>query len=146
MTVQIPAPIIQPAGLGCGPIEALAQQLYDELHMGGYSVLFEDVKKVVIDTTTFYAGWAPLDVQFKRTGPITIDEFIPLSADEWSLILPLCRAHCDLLQARLAEASRSMGVEMFGMSVSEATQIHNQRTDELPRLAFCCAPWTVGED
>lgn len=145
MTVQS-TPIVKPAALACGPIEVLAQQLFDELSLGGYSILFEDVKKVVVDTTTFYAGWTPLEVQFKRQGTITIDESIPLSADEWSLMLPLCRAHSDLLQARLAEAARSMGTEMFGLSVSEATQTFNQRTDELPRLAFSCAPWTVGED
>ncbi|HDX6138849.1 TPA: hypothetical protein RP454_003669, partial [Acinetobacter baumannii] len=45
-----------------------------------------------------------------------------------------------LLQARLVEATRGLGVESYGLSVSEAQQNYNEKKDALPKLAFCMAP------
>ncbi|OVO01900.1 hypothetical protein B9S52_18660, partial [Acinetobacter baumannii] len=52
----------------------------------------------------------------------------------------LVKAHCDLLLARLVEFTRGLGVESYGLSVSEAQQNYNEKKDALPKLAFCMAP------
>lgn len=41
---------------------------------------------------------------------------------------------------RDSSTSRGLGVESYGLSVSEAQQNYNEKKDALPKLAFCMAP------
>ncbi|MEO4113898.1 hypothetical protein ACOKPE_08000 [Acinetobacter baumannii] len=123
-----------------GSIQQLSEELYKEYQLSGYSILLDDIVKAFLDETKYYAGWAVLDCQTKATTSIELNETIELSGDEYVIIQPLVKAHCDLLQARLVEATRGLGVESYGLSVSEAQQIYNEKKDALPKLAFCMAP------
>ena len=77
--------------------------------------------------------------------PVMIDQNLTIDAYEWSIIEPVVRAHCDLLQARLVEGSRSLGGDGFGIQVSEAQQNYTMERDKLPRLAFVAPPYTLGK-
>ncbi|MCZ2981738.1 hypothetical protein NYY70_16120 [Acinetobacter baumannii] len=123
-----------------GSIQQLSEELYKEYQLTGYSILLEDIVKAFIEETKTYAGWATLDCQAKAITSIELNETIELNGDEYVIILPLVKAHCDLLQARLVEATHGLGVESYGLSVSEAQQIYNEKKDALPKLAFCMAP------
>ncbi|MBE2171019.1 hypothetical protein IIQ44_03760 [Acinetobacter oleivorans] len=124
-----------------GSIQQLSEELYKEYQLTGYSILLEDIVKAFIEETKSYAGWAAaLDCQIKATTSIELNETIELNGDEYVIILPLVKAHCDLLQARLVEATRGLGVESYGLSVSEAQQIYNEKKEALPQLAFLMAP------
>lgn len=124
-----------------GSIQQLSEELYKEYQLSGYSILLEDIVKAYIEETKAYAGWAEyLYCQTKATTTIELNEAIELNGDEYVIILPLVKAHCDLLQARLVEATRGLGVESYGLSVSEAQQNYNQKKEELPKLAFCMPP------
>ena len=123
-----------------GSIQQLSEELYKEYQLSGYSILLDDIVKAFLDETKYYAGWAVLDCQTKATTSIELNETIELSGDEYVIIQPLVKAHCDLLQARLVEATRGLGVESYGLSVSEAQQNYNEKKDALPKLVFCMAP------
>ena len=123
-----------------GSIQQLSEELYKEYQLSGYSILLDDIVRAFLDEAKYYAGWAVLDCQTKATTSIELNETIELSGDEYVIIQPLVKAHCDLLQARLVEATRGLGVESYGLSVSEAQQNYNEKKDALPKLAFCMAP------
>ena len=70
------------------------------------------------------------------------DKNIVLEGFEWGIIEPCLSANCDLIQAQLVEASRSMGGDGFGMSVSEAEQAYNQAKELMPKNAFVEPPFS----
>ncbi|MFK6686377.1 hypothetical protein Q4372_18100 [Acinetobacter baumannii] len=123
-----------------GSIQQLSEELYKEYQLTGYSILLEDIVKAFIEETKSYAGWATLDCQTKAITSIELNESIELNGDEYVIIVPLVKAHCDLLQARLVEATRGLGVESYGLSVSEAQQNYNEKKEALPKLAFLMVP------
>lgn len=131
-----------PALVG-GTIADISGRLHLELQMSGYSLLLDDVRDVISTQTLFYAGWATLEAQNRSTVPIALDDSLTLDAYEWGILEPLCRAHCDLLQARRMEGSGSLGGERFGLSISEATQIYDQQRADLPQNALVIEPYSL---
>ncbi|OJU92174.1 MAG: hypothetical protein BGO19_12450 [Acinetobacter sp. 38-8] len=125
-----------------GSIEELATTFYQKLQMKGYSLLVEDVTNALIEETKRYAGCATLRCQRGSTNIIIIDKTIVLEGFEWFIIEPCLSANCDLIQAQLVEASRSMGGDGFGMSVSEAEQAYNQAKELMPKNAFVEPPFS----
>ncbi|EPF2489683.1 hypothetical protein ACSP9A_002213 [Acinetobacter baumannii] len=123
-----------------GSIQQLSEELYKEYQLSGYSILLDDIVRAFLEEAKYYAGWTVLDCQTKASTSIELNETIELSGDEYVIIQPVVKAHCDLLQARLVESTRGLGVESYGLSVSEAQQIYNEKKDALPKLAFCMAP------
>ncbi len=105
-----------------GTISELAALYHQKLTLKGYSLLPEDVETAFIEEVKRYAGWQSLTCQKSSAVPIAVDEHLILEAFEWVIIEPCVKANCDLIQAALVEASRSMGGDGFGMSVSEAEQ------------------------
>ena len=129
-----------------GTVADLSAQLYLELQGGGYSLLQVDIQQAILLEVQYYSGWAVLEVQKKAAAiPVMIDQNLTIDAYEWSIIEPVVRAHCDLLQARLVEGSRSLGGDGFGIQVSEAQQNYTMERDKLPRLAFVAPPYTLGK-
>ncbi|MDF2417316.1 hypothetical protein GWP85_07275 [Acinetobacter beijerinckii] len=125
-----------------GSIEELAMIFYQKLQMKGYSLLAEDVTNALIEETKRYAGCATFRCHRGSAGVITIDKNIVLEGFEWFIIEPCFSANCDLIQAQLVEASRSMGGDGFGMSVSEAEQAFNQAKELMPKNAFVEPPFS----
>lgn len=131
-----------------GSISELATLTFQKLQIKGYSLLEVDVTTALLEETRRYAGWATLVCQRGSTSIIRIDENLVLEAFEWVIIEPCFIANCDLIQAQLVEASRSMGGDGFGMSVSEAEQAFNQAKELMPKNAFVAPPFsfkTFGE-
>jgi len=129
--------------LTAGTIEKLAQILFEELQMSGYSILIDDVQAAIVCQTRYYAGWAALEVQYSATAAMNLDISLPIAAYEWSFIEPVVRAHCALLQAQRVEGSSSLGGERFGLTESEARTLYNEAREKLPKDAFVAAPFSI---
>ena len=131
-----------------GTIRRFCQNLYDELLTSGYSLLPEDIENVALDDAKKLAGWARLDAQTVDDDNVepaffelTLD--ISLLADEWVLVEPVIRAHCDLLQARRMEGSQALGVQAFGVSSSEANQLYQGLLEQMKKEAFVHEPFSI---
>lgn len=131
-----------------GTIRQFCQTLYDELLTSGYSLLPDDIENIALTNVKKLAGWARLDAQMLDDDSIdpaffelTLD--ISLIADEWVLVEPVIRAHCDLLQARRMEGSQAMGVQAFGVSSSEANQIYQGLLEQMKKEAFIHEPFNI---
>lgn len=133
--------------LNLGTLEVLAGQLHNELQGVGYSLLQSDIEQAVLLEVQYYAGWALLEVQRQSSTPMAVllNKSVTLDAYEWAMIEPVVRSHCDLLQAKLVEGSRSLGGDGFGLQVSEAQQNYAMEREKLPKLAFIAPPYTVGK-
>ncbi|MFC4953077.1 hypothetical protein [Acinetobacter puyangensis] len=125
-----------------GTIETLATQLHDELSGAGYSLLIDDVINIALMEAQYYSAWAVLEAQRNATMIIPFDKNITLEAYEWAVIDPVLRAHCDLVQSRLVEGSRSLGGDGFGLSVSEANQIYLEARKTMQLEAFVEPPFS----
>ena len=126
-------------------IADIALQLHEELNGSGYSLLLADVEKVILAETQIYAAWALLECQKQQQSSL-LDHDTTLHAYEWAIIEPVARAHCDLLQARLVEGSRSLGGDGFGLQVSEAQQNYLQAKEMLAKSAFVAPPYSLDTD
>ncbi len=93
----------------------------------------EQLKALAIAATEFYAGYAMLS-QAQSSTDISIDTIITLS--ELALIKRLFLLYIERETALQLEASRGLGVDVFGRSVSEVISEINLYEAELPRLAF----------
>jgi hypothetical protein len=125
-----------------GPISKLAELYHQKLTLKGYSLLQDEVQTAFIEEVKRYAGWQSLTCQKNATAPIEVDENLVLEAFEWVIIEPCVKANCDLIQASLVEASRSMGGDGFGMTVSEAEQAYEAEKEKMPKNAFVHPPFS----
>lgn len=97
-----------------------------------------------VAATRYYAGYANLVVNDDVDPPLPeIDDTTDLSNSEWALIKPLFMLYVELETAIQLEASRGMGVDVFGRSSSEIRQDINQIQMEFPKNAFSQAIITV---
>ena len=125
-----------------GTISELAALYHQKLTLKGYSLLQDEIQAAFIEEVKRYAGWQSLTCQKSSIVPIAVDEHLILEAFEWVIIEPCVKANCDLIQASLVEASRSMGSEGFGMSVSEAEQAYEAEKEKMPKNAFVQPPFS----
>lgn len=131
-----------------GTIQDAAQELYDELLTTGSSVRLSEVVKVLITNTKKYAGWSG-ELQHH---PSVKDDDKPLlivtantvlGVDDWLIIEPMVRAHCDLVQARRMEGAQGLGVNPTGITTSEALQLYKDAVEQMKREAFQGQPFSV---
>lgn len=131
-----------------GTIQDAAQELYDELLTTGSSVRLSEVVKVLITNTKKYAGWSgelqhyPSDSADDKP-LLTITANTVLGVDDWLIIEPMVRAHCDLVQARRMEGAQGLGVQPTGMTTSEALQLYKDALELMKKEAFQCQPFSV---
>lgn len=132
-----------------GTVLDIAQDLYDELVTSGSSVTLEDVIKVVITNTKKYAGWSgelqhcPSDKEDCKAPLLTITENTVIGVDDWIIIEPVIRAHCDLVQARRMEGFQGLGGQPSGLSSSEALQLYKESLEVMKKEAFQFQPFSV---
>lgn len=112
--------------------------LTDELVLSGYSLSVEDVMAVVMAAIYQLAGWGRFDDD--------ISPNMSLLMDDWVIIEPVIRAHCDLIQARRMEGVQSLGMTTFNILASEALSLYNQAIETMKKEAFCQEPFTVALD
>ncbi|WP_394211168.1 hypothetical protein [Psychrobacter piscatorii] len=132
-----------------GTIEDAANDLYDELLTTGYSLLLSDVVKVFIINTKKYAGWSgelqhcPKSDESCDKPLLVIDKNTVLGVDDWVIVEPVIRAHCDLVQARRMEGAQNLGVQPAGMSSSEARQLYDDAVKTMQKEAFQFQPFSI---
>ena len=135
-----------------GDIRLLSELIYNELLTSGYSLTSDDVDEVFLDAVKKYTGWARLDAQFvddlvgNQSHYFNLSPDTRLLADEWVVIEPVVRCHCDLLQARRVEGSQSLGVQAFGISSSEANQLYTMALETMKKEAFYHEPFSIESD
>jgi hypothetical protein len=84
-----------------------------------------------IAATWFYAGYAKI-----VSAPVTIDESTEISVSEWAVIRPLFLLFIEREQALQLEASRGLGIDVFGRSVAEVEGDIKNAEIEMPGKAF----------
>lgn len=104
-------------------------------------ILDEDqVKAQATQAARFYLGYAAI-ASLEVAGELTAST--ELSNSEWAVIGPLFRLYVERENARALEASRNMGLEVYGRQVDTIEQDIVRIEDDLPRRAFSQAPVTV---
>jgi hypothetical protein len=106
-----------------------------------------------IAATNFHAGYAnlaahlALPIADPPPDPPTpypaIDGTTELNVSEWALIRPLFLLYVEREEARQLEASRGMGIDVFGRSTAEIEADITQKHLEYPHLAFIYEVETV---
>ncbi|MCH2003623.1 MULTISPECIES: hypothetical protein [Acinetobacter] len=124
-----------------GTVDELAELVFQELLLSGYSLGLDDIQNVIQAECRFYSGWAMFEAQ--KDSVIKIDGNLILDSYEWSILEPVIKANLDLKQAQRMESIKSLGGQEFGLSVSEARQIHKEERDAVPKLAFIEEPYSV---
>lgn len=90
-----------------------------------------------IAATEFYAGYANLETNDGVDPPLSVvDANTDISYSEWALIKPLFVLYLELEASTQLEASRGLGVDVFGRSSSEVQQEIAQYQMEMPQKAF----------
>lgn len=128
-----------------GTLSELADTLANKLMLSGMSLMPLDVLTAIKTETSFYMGYADLDAHVNAVPAVVHDE-LQLTYSEWAVIEPVVRANCDLVQAYRVEASRSIGAESFGLSVSEAQQNYMLVRDNFAKNAFVSPPYSLNFD
>lgn len=108
---------------------------------GGLVLDEPEVTKAMLKAVRFYAGCAEIKYFIGQSTPITpmlsqIDSNVTLTPSEWSIIQPLFNAYVDHENALRLEASRGLGLDVYGRSSSELASEIKQLELDLPRKAF----------
>lgn len=128
-----------------GTIAELSENLFLEYGLVGYSVTPEDIVIALSNDFAFYAGWAKTYTQ--QQGLATkIDSTQIISINDWAILMPVIRAHCEVIQAKRMEGSGSLGLERFGLSVPEAEQAYKDAIQEMQKNAFVEKPFCLDLD
>lgn len=105
----------------------------------------DTVEKMLKKAVVFYCGFAELtnlpavtpSIHSGVTGTSLIsDPDIDLTPSEWSIIRPLFELYVEKENALHLEASRSLGVDVFGRTASEVAQEILQAEEAFPLKAF----------
>lgn len=91
-----------------------------------------------IAATRFYAGFAEL-----ATPGVSIGANSRITDSEWALIRPMFLLYIERESAIHLEASRGLGVELFGRQVSEVAADIERAEAEMPMKAFSMVITTV---
>lgn len=121
-----------------GTLQDAAEELYEELLTTGSSVLLSDVVKILVTNTKKYAGWSGELQHYPSVNDdekplLIIDANTVLGVDDWLIIEPVIRAHCDLVQARRMEGAQGLGVQASGMMTSEALQLYKDAIEVMKK-------------
>jgi len=97
------------------------------------------VEAQAIAAVSFYAGYAALNMNaaLLPTDPVpVIDVTSDISVSEWAIIRPLFMLYVERENALHLEASRGMGIDVFGRTTSEISSDIQMLEDKIPLLAF----------
>lgn len=94
----------------------------------------ESVLAQAIAAASFYAGYASIDSV--DSDAMFIDGDTKISLSEWAIIRPLFILYVERESAIQLEASRGLGVDVFGRSTSEIASEITMLESDLPRKAF----------
>lgn len=109
------------------------------------TVLSNDVLlSQALAATLKYSGYAVILSRTEEIDAVTqlpipkppIDESCEISDSEWAVIRPLFMLYVERENAVYLEASRGMGLDVYGRTVAEITMDISTLEAELPHLAF----------
>ena len=132
-----------------GTIAEVANDLYDELITSNSSATIDDVLKIIITNTKKYAGWSgemqhcPLADEACKSPLLTITVNTVIGVDDWVIIEPVVRAHCNLVQARRMEGFQGLGGQVSGLSSQEAEMDYREALERMKKEAFQFQPFSV---
>jgi hypothetical protein len=119
---------------------------YIENPPAGLLLETEFVERCIKKAVRFYCGYQKLKAGTLPEGEIhdQIDagnetagpQNFYLTPSEYSIIRPLFELYVEHENAMMLEASRGLGVDVFGRTVSEIAQDITQREMDLPKQAF----------
>lgn len=119
----------------------------------GWVVSTTDLERWIKTAVRFYCGYAdlvndPLDTDgihtaIDATDNITGDQDFELTPSEWAIIQPLFMLYVERQNAMDLEASRAMGLEVYGRSVAEVQTDIKELQERMPHDAFSEMPQTV---
>ncbi len=99
----------------------------------------EAVEAQALKVAIYYTAFGSLEHQMDAD--VSLDTLVTF--EEWSTIQPLFELYVERENAIVLEASRVMGVEVYGRSVSEIKNDITQSEKELQKLAFFCEIETI---
>ena len=111
---------------------------------GGLVLAEPDVTKAIVKAVRFYAGYAEIKYFVNAPTLSQIDSNVTLTPSEWAIIQPLFNAYADHENALRLEASRGLGLDVYGRSSSELASEIKQLEMDLPRKAFYQSIASVG--
>lgn len=117
---------------------------YMRLPPAGMVLERDAVSRNLIRAVRFYAGYASLQtpVDLSEGNRAEVDG-IEVTYGEWVIIEPLFRLYCEHENSMNLEASRSLGVDVYGRATSEIAQDISRVEEGFPLLCFNDAPFTV---
>lgn len=130
-------------------VAVLVTEFIVSRNTGGLVLTEAEVTTAMVKAVRFFAGYAVLAHFASQVIPVTptvtqIDSTVALTTSEWAIIQPLFNAYVDHENAIRLEASRGLGLDVFGRSVSEMAGEIKQLEADLPRKAFYQAIVSVG--
>jgi hypothetical protein len=108
----------------------LSQAVAATLKYSGYGVILSRAEQIDVFTLLSIPN-------------LPLDETCELTDSEWAIIRPLFMLYVERENAVYLEASRGMGLDVYGRSVAEITGDITNFEMELPKLAFCRGIVTV---
>ena len=115
-----------------------------------------EVESCMMKAVRFYAGFASVSGLPEQLPPngdgihanlgtdSSVDgQDIELNQSEWAIIRPLFEKYVERENATNLEASRGLGVDVFGRSVAEVMMDINQLEMDMPQKAFKAEAFTI---
>lgn len=112
-------------------LDELAARFSEKEREAGNILGDEAVKAQALAATLFYYGYGYL-----TSAPEIVGGETEISDSEWALIRPLFLLYVERETALQLEASRGLGLDVFGRSASEVAADINAMEAEMPRRAF----------
>lgn len=102
----------------------------------------EQVLAQAIAATRYYIGFASLSTAASALDQV--DDGTEVTPGEWATICPLFSLYVEKENALRLEASRGLGLDVFGRQSSEVqAEIRIMEDETLPQRAFAAAPFEV---
>lgn len=112
-------------------LQELSNRFADDERGAGNILDNESVQAQCVAAVSFYAGYSKLS-----SNPDVIDADTEINLSEWAVIRPLFILYVERESAIQLEASRGLGVDVFGRSTSEIASEIMMLETELPKKAF----------
>lgn len=110
----------------------------------GLIIADEDVTTQAINAARQYVGWGTIASLGDIPALDELDKFTDIADGEWSVIKPLAALYIERENARALEASRGVGVDVYGRDVNTIeADIRQYENTDLPRMAFMQLPESI---
>lgn len=104
----------------------------------------QQVGKQLMRAVRLYAGHASIAALLPATPMQVTDDIaahdFELTTGELAIVTPLFNLYCEHANATMLEASRGLGIDVFGRSSSEVLGDIKEQELALPRLCFSIMP------